>query len=118
MNRPTLPTVEQSKSAYELLRHIKDAAAGLAPVGMIFAELDQDLYAKTLILMELAISISQDIPGNNLCCEDQAKNALCAIASLESSLAAVVMTRKAEELVEQAEADQIEAGRARLVAMT
>jgi hypothetical protein len=110
MNRPVLVPLETSEAIYKELRDIKDAVDGLAPVGMIFGDLETDLYAKVLVLMKLASSISSEMHENELRHAEQAKNALCAIASLESSLAAAVMTRKAEDLVlaaEQAEADAL-----------
>jgi hypothetical protein len=132
MNRPTLPTLEQSKSAYSLLRTASQC--GYIGVGVHrswFAMAELDAYAKALAAFKLLSVVSNDLhdnygPRDNLAM--QAKSALCAVAELESSLAAFLMVRDAEELVlaaeqaeqddEQAEQDELDANRSRLTGMT
>lgn len=90
-----------------------------------------DAYAKALAAFKLLSVVSNDLhdnygPRDNLAM--QAKSALCAVAELESSLAAFLMVRDAEELVlaaeqaeqddEQAEQDELDANRSRLTGMT
>ena len=124
MNRPTLPTLEQSKSAYALL-HTASQCAFVRQCSHEWFQLPElDAYAKALAAFNLLSTICVDLHDNVGVSEDLAKQASIAFraaAELENRLGALVIVRDAERLVmaaEQTEEDELDASRARLTATT
>ena len=124
MNRPTLPTLAQSESAYALL-HTAGQCAFVRQSGHEWFQLPElDAYAKALAAFNLLSTICVDLRDQVAVTDDiarQASIAFRAVAELENSLGALVIALDGERLVlaaEQAEQDERDASRERLTALT
>jgi len=106
MNRPTLPTLEQSESAYALLRTAGQCAFVRQSGHEWFQLPELDAYAKALAAFNLLSTICVDLRDNVGVTDDlarQASIAFSAAAELENRLGALVIVRDGERLVMAAE---------------
>lgn len=108
MNRPTLPTLAQSESAYALL-HTAGQCAFVRQSGHEWFQLPElDAYAKALAAFNLLSTICVDLRENVGVPDDhdlarQASLAFSAAAELENRLGALVIVQDGERLVMAAE---------------
>jgi hypothetical protein len=110
MNRPTLPTLAQSESAYALLR-IAGQCNFVRQSGDQWFQLPElDAYAKALAAFNLLSAIHADLRENVGVPDDLARQvsiAFAAVAELENRLGALLIVQDAERLVLAAEADAL-----------
>jgi hypothetical protein len=108
MNRPTLPTLAQSESAYALLRIAGQCNFVRQSCDQWFQLPELDAYAKALAGFNLLSTICVDLPDNVGVTDDlarQASIAIAALAEIENRLGALLIVQDAERLVLAAEAD-------------